>query len=215
VKHVLCFGDSNTWGTKDLQDSFPDRFDLKVRWTGQLATTFGGVARILEEGMPGRTTVFDDALGDYRSGRHYLVPCLNSHRPLDLVVLMLGTNDLQIRFSAASTDIARGMEILVDMVQKGCAGQLGGMPQILIVTPPPLGMIDPVEQPSWVGAHQKCLELPGLYEKITSRFDCHYFNSQSVVRTADLGRDGIHLAATGHSILGKHLAEKVKEILAV
>jgi hypothetical protein len=51
VKHVLCFGDSNTWGTKDLQDSFPDRFDLKVRWTGQLATTFGGVARIVEEGM--------------------------------------------------------------------------------------------------------------------------------------------------------------------
>ena len=93
MKTILCFGDSNTWGFNclDLQDDLPFRFDFQTRWTGILSATLGSQFRIIEEGLNGRTTVFDDPLLEHRSGKEYLAPCLESHSPLDLVILMLGT----------------------------------------------------------------------------------------------------------------------------
>jgi lysophospholipase L1-like esterase len=211
MQHLLCFGDSNTFGTKDFLAL--DRFDLDVRWTGLLAKSLGSNFHIIEEGMPGRTTAFDDPMRDYRSGRHYLVPCLSSHRPLDLVIVMLGTNDLQVRYSASSTDIATGIEILVDIIKKSGAGPDGGTPKILIVAPAPIGTIDPVEAPCWAGAHKKCSELPELYRRVADSTGCHFVNGQEVLTTEDLGRDGLHFAEGGHAKLGKHLASKVAKIL--
>ena len=211
MKHVLAFGDSNTFGTKHFE--VLDRFDLQTRWTGRLATALGSKFRVIEEGMPGRTTAFDDPLRDYRSGRHYLVPCLNSHRPLDLAIVMLGTNDLQMRYSASSADVATGLEILVDIIKKAGAGPDGDTPEILIIAPPPMGSIDPIEEPCWQGAHKKCSELPKLYERIATRYGCHFLNSQAVLTTNDLGEDGLHLAESGHAKLSEHVARKVTEIL--
>lgn len=211
MKHILCFGDSNTFGTKDF--TVPDRFDLQTRWTGLLARTLGNEFRIIEEGMPGRTTAFNDPLRDYRSGRHYLVPCLNSHRPLDLVITMLGTNDLQMRFSASPTDIATGIEILVDIIQKAGAGPNSCVPKILIIAPPPIGAIDPLEEPCWTGAYEKCGQLPKRYESVAGRYGCDFINSQAFLSVDDLGPDGLHLAESGHAKLGKHVAHRVTEIL--
>lgn len=211
MKHILAFGDSNTFGTKHFD--LLDRFDLQTRWTGLLAAALGNDFRIIEEGMPGRTTAFDDPIRDYRSGRHYLVPCLSSHRPLDLTIVMLGTNDLQVKYSAAPTDIASGVEVLVNIIQKAEAGPNGGAPEILIIAPPPVGAVYSVEEPSWLGAQKKCLELPKQYERIAARYRCHFVNSQEVLTIDDLGEDGLHLAASGHAKLGKHVAGKVLEIL--
>jgi lysophospholipase L1-like esterase len=210
MKHILCFGDSNTFGTKDL--AVPDRHDLQTRWTGLLARTLGDEFRIIEEGMPGRTTAFNDPLRDYRSGRHYLVPCLNSHRPLDLVITMLGTNDLQMRFSASPADIATGIEILVDIIQKAGVGPNGGVPKILIVAPPPIGSIDPMEEPCWIGAHDKCGLLPKHFEIVANRYSCNFLNSQDFLTVSDLGPDGLHLAESGHAKLAKQFSNKVMEI---
>jgi lysophospholipase L1-like esterase len=212
MKHILCFGDSNTFGTIDFM--VLDRFDLQTRWTGLLATELGSGYRVIEEGMPGRTTAFEDPLKEFRSGRKYLPPCLSSHRPLDLVIVMLGTNDLQMRFSASPVDIATGIEILVDLIQKAGAGPEGGAPEILIVAPPPIGSIDPVEEPCWHGAHEKCAQLETQYERIAKQYRCHFVNSQEVLTVGDLGRDGLHLARSGHAKLAKLVTKKVMEIVS-
>ena len=95
MKRILCYGDSNTWG---YDPATQERFDRATRWTGVLRTTLGDGYEILEEGLNGRTTVWDDPIEGYKNGHTYLVPCLETHRPVDLVVLMLGTNDLKKRF---------------------------------------------------------------------------------------------------------------------
>ena len=94
---ILCFGDSNTWGYVPLT---VDRYPESVRWTGVMAQALGAGFRIIEEGQNGRTTVWDDPLeGDNKNGLRYLPACLESHHPLDLVIIMLGTNDLKARWN--------------------------------------------------------------------------------------------------------------------
>ena len=94
MKHVLVYGDSNSWG---FEPGSGKRYGEEVRWTGVLAENLGSDTRVIEEGLNGRTTVFDDPLEPGRNGKTYLGPCLQSHHPLDLVILMLGTNDLKHR----------------------------------------------------------------------------------------------------------------------
>ncbi len=110
MKKILCYGDSNTWGHIPVTGG---RYGDDVRWTGVLQAALGEGYRVIEEGLNGRTTVHDDPIeGVYKNGKHYLIPCLESHRPLDLVIMMLGTNDLKMRFSLPPSDIARGVEAL-------------------------------------------------------------------------------------------------------
>ena len=96
MKTVLCYGDSNTWG---YIGGTGERFAPEVRWPGVLQAALGGAYRVIEEGLNGRTTVFDDSIEEGRNGETYLRPCLQTHAPIDLVILMLGTNDLKRRFS--------------------------------------------------------------------------------------------------------------------
>jgi lysophospholipase L1-like esterase len=88
------------------------RYPVEVRWTGSFKAFLGNDYSVIEEGLNGRTTVWDDPLEDYRNGKETLIPCLLSNAPLDLVALMLGSNDLKSRFNASAFDIARGAGIL-------------------------------------------------------------------------------------------------------
>src|SRR5262245_18689824 len=103
---VLCYGDSNTHGTPPMSDMADQgRYPADQRWTGVLRRELGAGWTMIEEGLPGRTTVHDDPIeGVHKNGRRYLLPCLESHRPLDAIVLMLGTNDLKARFSLPAED---------------------------------------------------------------------------------------------------------------
>src|SRR5215510_7647193 len=92
MKRILCYGDSNTWGYNPVTQ---DRFDTHERWTGSLQQALGSNCVVIEEGLNGRTTVWDDPIEGYKNGAAYLIPCLTTHRPLDLVIIMLGTNDLK------------------------------------------------------------------------------------------------------------------------
>ena len=115
MKTILCYGDSNTWGYNPRTQ---DRFPIAERWTGVLAHKLGAEFRVVEEGLNGRTTVWDDPIEGYKNGKEYLIPCLESHRPIDLVVIMLGTNDLKKRFSVSAYDIAQSVGVLVEIVQE-------------------------------------------------------------------------------------------------
>src|SRR3990172_7397939 len=119
MKAILCYGDSNTWG---YDPTTQDRFPRQVRWTGVLAQELGPEYYVIEEGLSGRTTVWDDPVeGLHKNGRTYLLPCLESHQPIDLILLMLGTNDLKMRFSVPAADIAASVGVLVDVIQNNTA----------------------------------------------------------------------------------------------
>mgnify|MGYP001272416558 CR=1 FL=1 len=113
MRTILCYGDSNTHG--QIPGGTPlDRYTLLQRWPGVLARELGKGWHIIEEGLSGRTTVHDDPIeGALKNGRTYLRPCLMSHAPLDLVIIMLGTNDLKARFSQPASEVAMGIGCLI------------------------------------------------------------------------------------------------------
>ena len=113
TKTILCYGDSNTHGSATVER--PDgRYGPDERWPGVLRAALGSGWLVLEEGLGGRTTVSDDPVeGLEKNGRTYLLPCLHTHKPLDVVIIMLGTNDLKARFGKSAWEIAQGVGVLV------------------------------------------------------------------------------------------------------
>ena len=140
MQTVLCYGDSNTHGTLPMASlEATGRLGPDERWPGVLAKTLGPSWRVVEEGLPGRTTVHPDPIeGVHKNGLAALPVALESHRPLDLVILMLGTNDLKARFSLVPEDIAAGVERLVLAIRASEAGPGLAAPRLLLVAPPPV-----------------------------------------------------------------------------
>ena len=201
MSEILCFGDSNTWGFDPITKG---RYPRHVRWTGVLARELGPDHRVIEEGLNGRTTVFDDPVETHRRGRDYLIPCLRSHAPLDLVILMLGTNDIKMRFSAPAYDIAKGMASLLDIIKR--AG-----PQVLLMSPPPLArLMEFAEQ--FEGGTEKSKLLAGYYRAVAAEYACHFLAAGEYIVSSDV--DGLHLDASEHVKLGMAVAAKVQTILA-
>ena len=126
MRQVLCYGDSNTWGADPADDA--RRFEWPVRWPGVLQRELGGGYHVVEEGLGGRTTVYDDPLLPRRSGRQLLAPALECHAPLDLVVLMLATNDISYAHISAA-DAADGAGELAHLVQRCELGPAGAAPE--------------------------------------------------------------------------------------
>ena len=198
-QRILCYGDSNTWGSDPSGD---ERFPDDVRWTGVLAKTLGSSYTVIEEGLGGRTTVRDDPTDLYRNGKDYLIPCLLSHRPLDLVVLMLGTNDLKTRFNVSAWDIADGMRFLGNIILASQAGRDNKAPQLLMMAPPPL--ISTNLLPHFTGAVEKSEQLAAYYAEVAQELGCQFLNAGDYARTSDL--DGVHWEGSEHISLGKAVA---------
>nr|MCR5161795.1 lipolytic enzyme, G-D-S-L [Lachnospiraceae bacterium] len=135
-KHIVCFGDSNTHGYNAYNDG---RFDEDERWTCLLQKELGEDYLILEEGLSGRTTCFDDPLFEGLSGLSVIFPILMSHEPVDLLIIMLGTNDTKERFGASAACIGLGLKRLVEKAISIKDCWRNGKPDILIVTPQNIG----------------------------------------------------------------------------
>ena len=122
-KTILCYGDSITWGYNPANQN---RMTFDERWPGVLDNGLGEDYKVIEEGLNGRTTIRDDPVNNcYKNGLKYLVPCLESHKPIDMCILLLGTNDLKKRFGLSATEIANGIRILVDTIKKSASGPRG------------------------------------------------------------------------------------------
>ncbi len=199
---VLCFGDSNTYGTVPGSDD--DRFPPDVRWPGVLARELGPGWRVVEEGLPGRTTVYEDPLSPHRRGAAYLPPCLASHAPLDAVVIFLGTNDLKSRFAAGAYEIARGIGLLVETTLASGAGPGGGAPRVLVLGLPRLG---PIAHEGFEGAGAKAERLPALLEQVAGEIGAELLQLGDLVSYSEL--DGIHLDAEGHAAVGTAVARRL------
>lgn len=207
MKTIVCFGDSNTYGRDGATGK---RFARNVRWPGILRDHLGKGFEIIEEGLPGRTTVLNDPiLGKMKNGKKYLGPCLASHSPVDLVIFLLGTCDAKVYYSLTAEDIASGMEILVKMAKNSETGPDGSIPHIFLLTPPLFGPgIEKVER--YHGALKRMKDLDALYWKISEKYGCSFLETQKFVQTT--GVDHIHLDAEGHKKLGTAVAAMVNRI---
>ncbi|HEX9013982.1 MAG TPA: SGNH/GDSL hydrolase family protein [Anaerolineaceae bacterium] len=206
MRTVLCYGDSNTWG---YIPGTGGRYPAHVRWPGVLRGELGEGYTVLEEGLNGRTTVWEDPIEGFKNGKTYLIPCLETHRPLDLVVVMLGTNDLKKRFSLTAYDIADGAGTLVGIIQRSQCGPDGASPRVLLVAPPPLGKLTRLAEMFEDGT-EKSRRLAEQYRRVAGEYGCDYLDTAGLVVSSDL--DGIHLAAEAHQCLGRLAASRIKEI---
>jgi lysophospholipase L1-like esterase len=207
MKSILCFGDSNTWG---YDPSTADRYPRDVRWTGVLRQSLGDGYLIIEEGLNGRTTVWDDPIEGHKNGKEYLIPCLETHRPIDLVIMMLGTNDLKLRFSVSAFDIANSVGVLIDVVQKSAAGPDDQAPDLLILAPPPVGKLTEFAE-MFEGSVEKSRKFSDHYRRVADEYGCHFLDTRPLIRSSDL--DGIHFEVGDHKALGTALAAEVRRIL--
>lgn len=214
-KHIVCFGDSNTHGyCADPSDTVTggDRFDESERWTCLLQQKLGEGYLVLEEGLSGRTTVFPDALHESMDGLSVIYSTLMSHEPVDLLVIMLGTNDTKERLGVNAACIAIGMERLVRKAQSvDCWGDHA--PNILIVCPPPIRPeMEAAEcgQPMGRGCLEKSRELPLYYKKTAELVGAHYLDAAECEFNHV---DGMHLTKKGHAQLAELLAQAVPGLL--
>jgi lysophospholipase L1-like esterase len=164
---------------------------------------------VIEEGLGGRTTVWDDPIEGYKNGREYLIPCLESHRPLDLVIILLGTNDLKKRFSLSAYDIAQGAGVLVRVVQGSQSGREGMGPRVLLLAPPPTVALTEYAE-MFEDAGRKSQKFSERYGRVAKELGCAYLDTSVVIVSSPL--DGIHFEGGEHCKLGKAVAVKVKEL---
>jgi lysophospholipase L1-like esterase len=216
MKTILCYGDSNTWGCipiRELEDM--RRFSKAERWPGVLQRELGAEYEVIEEGNGGRTTVWDDPIEGPKNGKDYLGPCLDSHQPLDLVIIMLGTNDLKVRFSVPASDIAKGAGVLVDIAQRRVFYNADWPPpKVLLMAPPPV--LDDDELPEFFQemferAGEKSRKFGRYYQEIAEQYGCDFLDTSQVIVSSPV--DGVHFDLEEHQKLGKAVAEKVREIL--
>lgn len=204
---VVCFGDTNTWGYDNRNG---ERLPYTERWTGILAKELGDEFRVIEEGLPGRATV-EDPVEKGKNAKEQIVPCLESHCPIDFWVMMLGQPDLKKRFSLTAYDIAMGIEELVRTVKDSKAGPDGKNPEILLISPVRTGKIKGSVMERWFPAEEACeksARLPALYGEIAERYGTYFLEASSVALTA---ADAIHIDNRSHMALAKAIAEIIRK----
>jgi lysophospholipase L1-like esterase len=209
MKTILCFGDSNTYGANPTGGP---RFDHQTRWPGVLRHTLGPGYWVVEEGCRGRTTVWDDPIEGHKNGAAYLPPCLYSHAPIDLVVILLGTNDLKHRFGLGADDIARGAGVLVDLCQQSATGPDGGPPKVLLLAPPPLAPLTGLPfAEMFAGGEEKSRTLGRWYQMVATEKRCAFLDLAGVIVSSPT--DGIHFDPPEHAKLGQAVASRVRQII--
>jgi lysophospholipase L1-like esterase len=216
MKVIVCFGDSNTWGYKPekIQPELKSaRFDYNIRWTGRLQKLLGDGYRVEEEGLNGRTTAFDDPFDDRRNGLRYFDCCMAVKMPVDLLVIMLGSNDTKEYFGVGAYCIGMGLEQLVLKARAGQYGPDGKNPEILIVAPP---LIRSNIADTWPAGEfgRGCIERAGAladrYEKIAKKYGCYFFDAANFVTASE--NDAVHLDARNHEKFAEVLGGKILEI---
>lgn len=209
AKTILCYGDSNTWG--QTPDRTGRRYPADIRWTGVLQASLGSGCCIIEEGLSSRTTDLDYAKKPGRNGRTYLEPCLDSHVPIDTVILMLGTNDLKVEFNRSATEIAQALRELVELIQVKTAKYNGTPAKIILVSPILIDGNTPKHK-EWYSnyynadSEKKSKELASQLQLVAQAMSCQFVDAAQV---AHAGEDGIHLSETSHRAFGELLAEVI------
>lgn len=212
MKKILCYGDSNTWG---FIPATAHRYPEDVRWTGVLAKQLGPEYQILEDGISGRTTVWDSPLAPYRNGLEGLGYSLLRTKPLDLVVIMLGCNDL---YHTDAFGYYRGLSRVARRVlgaqeyYHDSSPVFRNSPKLLLVSPPTthpdVARIRP--ELGLDGKYEESCKFAAYTERLAAELNVPWADAAVCAAASEL--DGLHLTPEGHLALGKMLAEKIREI---
>lgn len=210
-KRILCFGDSNTWGYMVSGGRFPE----EVRWPMRLGALLGDGFTVIEEGFNGRTTVFDDPIeGGHKSGLIYLPPCVMSHSPLDLIIIMLGTNDLKKRFGMTGFTIGGGITQLIKAARTYAMNAEGVPPKIMIVCPPPIGenVMETRHAPIFgEDSVEVSRTLPYELSRVAKLMRCEYMEAGPYCGISKA--DAVHMTREDHLALAEAIYQKVKSII--
>ena len=208
---ILCVGDSNTHGSRPMPDlNGAGRHGHAARWPSVMAGVLGAGFEVVNEGQPGRTTVHDDPFaGPHRNGITVLPALLESHKPLDMVILMLGTNDLKYCYNVGPFDIALCLERMVRLIQGFGAGVVGS-PDIMVVAPPPILEAGCLAE-MFAGGAAKSQGLSAAIRTMTDRLGVGFFDGGAVIQASPL--DGIHYDAEAQVALGLAMADAVRNHL--
>ncbi len=205
MKSVLCYGDSNTYGA--VPGKF-ERYELCERWPGVLQKILGNGFYIIEEGLGGRTINLDDPFTPFRNGQNYLLPCLESHSPIDIIILFLGTNDLQKRYKQSPEKIGSSISEMLELVIKTSLGRDNKPPGIILISPPKIGKLTELAE-IYSGAEEKRKQLNKYYEKAALKFGAEFLDSSKIIEASSI--DGIHLDSKNHKKLAEAIAGIIKK----
>lgn len=206
---ILCYGDSNTWGHIPLTG---ERYSKDIRWTGVLQKMLGDGYIVIEDGLQGRTTDLDDPRPERpgKNGKDSLMPSLQSNNPLDIVVLMLGTNDLKTVFDRTTDEIAESVKGLIEIIKRSSIPNVLIETIVILLSPPLVDESKKDISEKYFGAGIKSKELAQKYEKAAQEFGCGFLD---VAQYGSVGADGVHLDADSHKVIGAAIAEKIVKIL--
>lgn len=214
-ERVLVFGDSLTWGWVPTEPITPTtRHEEAERWTSVMAEALGDGYDVVVDGLSGRTTNIDDPNDPKLNGADYLPSLLAANEPLDLVVILLGTNDTKAYLDRTPFEIGLGAGELINIVHESPGWEWTDYPtpEVLLVSPPPLGTeIDPAAAEAFAGGLEKSQALPAVYENIALAAGESFFDAGTVIETD--GVDGIHFTAETNRTLGQAVAEAVRQVL--
>lgn len=208
--NVLCYGDSNTWGFIPVKC---ERYDEEVRWAGRIKKLLGENYNVIEEGCNGRTCVFDDPYEEWKNGLTYLKPCLNSHKPIDIVVLMLGSNDLKKHFNVNAEQIASGAEQLVKTILEFTKEKQEKPAKVLLISPPEIGEDIGTSMFNYdfpVETIETSRQFKKYYGEVAVRNGCEFMAAADYVVASKL--DSLHLDPEEHEKLAVAVADKLKKI---
>jgi lysophospholipase L1-like esterase len=210
---ILAYGDSNTYGQKPDRSG---RFDTATRWTGILQSQLGEKHYVIEEGLGGRTTNLEHPNPNKpsRNGLTYFKACLESHSPLDIIILMLGTNDFKVSYDRSVEDIAQALEVYLEDIKKLYDGNNAKQPTILLVSPPHMNHEAPLfyESMPTPGIYDetsvlKSQQLASHLEQLAARHHIPFFDAAAITQVGD---DGVHMTADSHRELGQAIATIVQ-----
>jgi lysophospholipase L1-like esterase len=212
MKTVLAFGDSLTWGAIPGSDQ---RHGFSDRWPNVLERELGNGVRVIENGVNGRTTVLDDPFSPLRNGAQHLPGLLEAHSPLDLVIIMLGTNDLNYCYGGRAAEAMWGMNRLVEIVEHHPYPRTTSAPQVVLMAPPHLR--EATGEPDYVDYFAASIEeskkLTAVYGRIAAERGCHSFDAASVAVASEI--DGCHLDAENTRAIGLALVPLVRKTLGL
>ena len=207
MKSVVCFGDSNTYGHNPVNG---ERLPESVRWSCLLQGLLGDDFKVIEEGLNGRTTVFDDPNDDWKNGIDYIKGILCTHRPFAYLVIMLGTTDMKTVYNASPEAISAGMNEIVTKAEKVMDLKQGYVPKILIVSPPEISadiLTGPFGDSFDERSIDKSKRLAEYYKKVADKHGCMFLDAKQYIKPSV--EDGLHLGPDGHKGLAEIISKTI------
>lgn len=213
MKTIVCFGDSNTFGTNPAFTGESDsafRWEKSLRWTGQLQKLLGDEYDVIEEGLGGRTTAWEDQATEGRNGLKAIFPVLQTHEPIDLVIIMLGTNDLKEVYGASPMEIGRGLESLLRVCLNPYSYTNEHVPKVMVISPVLLG--EKIAD-SWLygvfgpTAYARCKKLAIEFKGIAKKYSCMFLDAATVAKASE--KDCVHMEAEEHRKLANAIYQLI------